>query len=312
MSFKEFLAEQLNEHLYVDKNNKIQFSPTDVMPKEYLDIIKTGFKNTLRLNHENWPEEDGKDALVQSYYLCGYKSTSITKDLLRVLKGGQPKDNNITIDRDQYEKFIEYVADVLAIWLPKELKLIEPKKRRSKPTYIVCPRSSSNFLRNLTAKLRPKLGNQITIVDDLFVKRIVDHENEHDVDSLINKEHPDWNTLDDKQKAIVRRQVIDSIKNSGNNTLSIKRLQGRNRKFVKGFMDMKDTDALDYLRGEVVYILDDINSTGSTMQDIVRLLKLCEPTEIVGITIFKNLSKTNDDREFERAKRVASDLARTT
>jgi hypothetical protein len=297
LSLKEFLEQLIVEHIHVNKENgELIFQQGDPSAGGMTDAISTASKARGYSSDKKWPNEETGEDKVKLFFVCTYRRTELTSEMLRVIKGLPPRGDfaHLHINSQTYEKLINFVVNYLADWLPKSLLNVKdtPHAKKFKPTFLVYPRSSSPFLKDVVNKLRPKIEREIRIVDDLFIKRNLNHENELDINSVVNTEHPDWNSLTDKTKkeifATARRAIA-----GGQGSLAVKRIYAPYRKFFKNFMDFptEHTDALEYLENELVFVLDDIYASGTSLQDTVRLLKLCNPREIACVVIFKNVAQ---------------------
>ena len=88
--------------------------------------------------------------------------------------------------------------------------------------------------------------------------------------------------------AIVKslRRVIDNATRDG--YFQMKRVRAKDRKFLSNYFSLVDGYRYGKLEGRRVAIMDDLVRTGSSFEEMRRILEQYAPESVVGITLFKS------------------------
>jgi hypothetical protein len=217
---------------------------------------------------------------VPVYYAYNYLHSEEVTELLKALKG----KSDLKLDNRQLEHFFTDTCDYLVKGL---------KQRGIKPDLMVCPASSSTLVREFAIRLAKAMGD-VKLVTDAFLKKkafILPEDRNQALrliaDTLIDKElvAAKYHGADaeDFMKKIAAG-ILLSIKKHG--SLELKDVYKQYGKFVKGFLDKKPDVEYDIMDKEIL-ILDDVLSSGSTMSEMVRLVKDdCLAKTVTGVVIF--------------------------
>jgi hypothetical protein len=266
----ELLQELLNinERIYSTDNNLI-ISIQHSRETSEKDAISTFIRRNPYQSHLPGIND------VDIYSILNYVSSEETTKLLQSMKGRGP----YSIKPAQLEAFLDEVS-----------KHVGGILQKIRPDTIIVPKSSSPLLANFTAKLKTSYP-KAKFVTDAFIKKALDAEN---VEPLVNKDHPDWEKFETdhpKEASDLRKSLARMIKTTGQ--LEIKKLYKPYAKFIKNFVEIEQSgDILEHLIDKKVLILDDILSSGITMQEMIRQIKEFEAKAIYGLTIFKRTSAT--------------------
>jgi hypothetical protein len=215
---------------------------------------------------------------VPVYYAYNYLSSDEVTELLKAIKG----KSDMKPDGNQLSRFFDDTAAYLVAGL---------KQQKIKPDVIVCPASSSTVTKEFSMRLAKALDAKV--VTDAFLKQkafkleddraagIKQCEKFVDFDLIKTKYHGDDA---DKFAKQVATSVYQSIKKHG--TLELKDVYKQFGKFVKGFMDKQPDIEYDLMDKEVL-VVDDVLSSGSTMSEMMRLVKdECLAKTVNGAVIF--------------------------
>lgn len=204
------------------------------------------------------------------YSILNYVSSDETIKILQSIKGHGPYHTK----PGQVERFIKLVADACA-----------PLITRLKPDVIIYPKSGSALVKDFAKALGAR-NSKIVILDDAFIKKAVSAEQVH---AMINTDHPAWGKFSLENPGAVSklsRSLERQLKDHG--TLELKKLYKPYVKFIKNFLELKNAyETLDTVLGKSVLVVDDILSSGTTMNEMLRQLAEMEPSSVAGLTIFK-------------------------
>lgn len=216
---------------------------------------------------------------VPVYYAYNYLHSEEVTELLKAIKG----KSELKADDRQLNRFYDDTASYMVAGL---------KQRKIKPDIVVCPASSSTVTREFTMRLAKALDNAKVVTDaflkqkafkleDNRVKGIEQCKKFVDMDLIKVKYHGDDA---DKFATKVATSVYQSIKKHG--SLELKDVYKQFGMFVKGFMD-KQLDVEYELMDKEVLVVDDVLSSGSTMSEMMRLVKdECMAKTVYGVVIF--------------------------
>lgn len=261
----EFLLEllALNERIY-SANDDLVITIQHSKESSGKDAISTFIRRNPYQSHiQGIPD-------VDIYSILNYVPSDETTKLLQSIKGRGPYN----VKSKQLDNFLNEVS--------KHAGGILQKLR---PDTVVIPKSSSPLLADFAAKLKSAYP-KAEYVSDAFFKKVLDAEN---VEPLINKDHKDWPKFEidhPKEAADLRKSVARMIRTTGQ--LELKKLYKPYMKFIKNFVEIEQSgEILDKLIDKKVLILDDVLSSGATMQEMIRQVKEFEASAIFGLTIFK-------------------------
>jgi phosphoribosylpyrophosphate synthetase len=139
---------------------------------------------------------------------------------------------------------------------------------------IVSPKSSSPITKLFAQELQKRTNYDFYI--DSFTKAI-------DMNQItVDKDHP-----------AITEKLIKSLettleRNRKKGFISVKNFQVKDRKFIKNIFDLVDPRLEKKVGEKNVLILDDIVSSGSTSEDIYRILKTHGANETTVLTLFKS------------------------
>lgn len=175
-------------------------------------------------------------------------------------------DNNVDVKTSEYLQFIKRTSIYISSKILKNKNI----------DYIVTPQSSSNILNDVLDDVS-KMNPHIKILRENF-KKIVD------IDKIkILKDHPKITPKIIK----MLEKVISNAKSDG--YFQIKNIKAvQFRKFVTGYMELIDSYKYEKLKNKNILLLDDVYSSGTTIAEMINKLKMYEPNNIIGITLFKN------------------------
>ena len=204
------------------------------------------------------------------YSILNYISSDETTKLLQSIKGSGPYHAK----PEQVERFLRMVVDACV-----------PLITRLKTDVILYPKSGSTLVRNFAKALGAR-NSKIVILDDAFIKKAVSAEHVH---AMINTDHPAWGKFSlENPNAVTKlsRSLEKQLQDHG--TLELKKLYKPYVKFIKNFLELKNAyETLDTVLGKNVLVVDDILSSGTTINEMMRQLTEMEPALIAGLTIFK-------------------------
>jgi hypothetical protein len=256
-TFKQYLSEEIAIF-----NDKIRITTQHDRAASMSNSISTYFKKVpLETSIPDCP------AVVHS--LLNYVSSEDSTNILKSLKGKGPYD----VDQKQ-------LASLMANAKTASAGLI----KKLKPDVIIYPKSSSPLVKLFVDQLST-LAPNAKVLSDAFIKKALDAE---DVEPLINKNHPQWEKFAKSSPKAVHELEMSLKRQIKNGELELKKLYKPHLKFIKNFIELKDAyTVLDTVLDKHVLVIDDILSSGSTMNEMVRQLVDLEPSKITGLTLFK-------------------------
>jgi hypothetical protein len=214
------------------------------------------------------------------YYAYNYLHSDEVTELLKAIKG----KGTLKVDDRQLNRFFDDTVAYMVTGL---------KQRKIKPDVVVCPASSAPITKEFAMRLAHGM-HDVKIVTDAFLKQKAFKLPEDKAAALkvIADKFVDRDLVqakyhgDDVEKFVNRiaLSVYSSIKKYG--TLELKGIDKQVGKFIKGFMD-KGLDVEYELMDKEVLVVDDVLSSGSTMSEMMRLVKdECLAKTVNGAVIF--------------------------
>lgn len=256
-TFKRFLDESIS---VVD--GAIQISTQKHKSGSTKDEISTYFNRKPYITAIS-----GCDAKI--YSILNYVPSEISTDMLKSLKGGGP----YKVNDKQFESLMKQVRSATSTLV-----------KSFKPDIIIYPKSKSPLLKQFVNEVASEYPSA-EVLSDKFIKTILDAEN---VEPLINTSHPGWKKFAEenpKQVVLLKKDLKRQIKGG---ELELKKFYKPYLKFIKNFLELEDAyQVLEKVMGKNVIVVDDILSSGSTMTEMIRQLTDFEPSEMIGLTMFK-------------------------
>lgn len=242
------------------------------------DRISTNLPNRLRATTSN-------TGGTPVFYAFSYVPSEETTELLKSIKG----KGKYEVDDVRRFKFLDETASYIAKHL-KDSKLA--------PDVITAPRSSSGLLKEFAEILARKLG-----IENVHLAAY--HKKEHpklpsdraEAMEYIKNHFIDHAMLDAKYHGEDREAFENEIakglyyKLKDGGVLDAKKVHKPHAKFVKGYYDLGDLD--DTLDGKNVLVVDDVQSTGSTMNDVFRIAKDLGAAKVYGAVIFNRTTASH-------------------
>lgn len=261
ITFKQFLLETLLEDISVE-GDSVRITSQNYKSASTKDSISTYFRTQPYVTHTA-----GIDADIFS--ILNYVSSETSTEILKSMKGiGHHK-----VNENQFAALMSQVKASASVLV-----------KRIKPDVIIYPKSKSDLLRKFVDEIHSAYPTA-EVLSDAFIKRALDAE---DVEPLINTKHHLWKKFSDENpKAVkdLKRSLKSQIKNG---ELELKKFYKPYLKFIKNFIELKDAyTVLEKVMNNNVLVVDDILSSGSTMNEMIRQLEEFEPSKITGLTLFK-------------------------
>lgn len=237
---------------FVVKDNIVYFNP------ESKDVINTTFGKFKDKQPYKKKLEFGT---LYSPYIAN--KTDEYTEILKAIKGQSKKYN---IDSASYTKFIKRTALYLS-------KLITDNHIDT----ILMLESSSKILNDLLTELRlylPKYYETFSYDKGIFKNPDL---------SQITIEYSGFEFKDETVKNL--QQTIN--RQQKNNYFSIKKFNTKDRKFIKNWLILKN-NLLSKIIDKRVALIDDIVTSGATMDEASRLLNEAGAKEVIGFAIVKS------------------------
>jgi hypothetical protein len=238
---------------YLDLSESI-YAEGDKLVIDYFQN-DTGIKTAFGKNKKLDPyEKKIGDTISYSLYNVG----SAPAALLKMIK----KDDFIFSDAGKH--FIKRSAIYAS-------KVLRPKKI----DVVVSPLSSSKLTEQFLIELGSR--NNYDIYPNMFVKQ-------PDISKIrIDKDHPSISP-----KIITKlEKTLERAQRKGKLSLQTD-IFVRDRKFILNMFDVLDKKLLEKVDGKNVLIADDILTSGTTMINIIDVLKAHGAKDVIGLTIFKS------------------------
>lgn len=215
------------------------------------------------------------------YYAFSYVPSEESTKLLSSMKGKGP----YRLDGPRLDRFIEETAAYVAGHL----------KGGMRPDVITAPRSSSNLLQRFARALADRFDAPL----HLNAFRKADHKLPLDRDAAlahIKRHYVDHAYLDLKyhgtDRAALEDRVAKSVYSSARRNggvVTAKGLDKATAKFVKGIFDV---DALENtLDGQRVLVVDDVLSSGASMNSLFQVAKDLGAAQVYGAVIFSRATQ---------------------
>lgn len=250
ISLKEFIElNKIIEGITLDSDGKLKF---DYSKKSDFSM---SFGKDKKFSVYKYTESISKVKVFSVYGVKEEKGFPILKGIKR----GEAESND-------YKHFIKRTAIFISHRILKDLK----------PDIIITPKSSSFILNDLLDVLE-EINPHIKFLSEKIQK--VDNIDKIKIDYNHKGISPD----------IIKslESIIARAKREG--YFQLKWVNKRWAKFISNFFEIVDENKFNKINGKRVIILDDVLSTGTTFQDMIRIVSMYSPEDIHGITIFKSL-----------------------
>jgi pyrimidine operon attenuation protein/uracil phosphoribosyltransferase len=270
--FKKFFqAQQLHERIF-QKDGKLMFAISKAKEASTLTDIATSLRPGIKPHETHGQMTHG--VTVWSVYL--YKSGDESIKILKSLKYGEPYQ----VTEKQFNWWLHDTVD----WLTGNLL------RSKKYDTVLVPKSSSYLLKAFANEIK-KLNPKLTVIEEAFMKREI-KDIEAEIADLVDRDHPEYKNLNQENInrlfGSIRRELQKAESEGRPKTLTVKNLYKPHQKFLKDFMKMAEKDELiEAIMGKKVLVIDDILSSGSTINDMCRQIKFLDPEMVEGLTLFK-------------------------
>lgn len=265
-TFKQFLQDHLEEDISIDGNN-LRITTQHYKAASTKESISTYLRTLPYVTHTK-----GMDADV--YSMLSYVSSDMSSDILKSLKSGSP----FGVNEKQLDALMKQVKDSVGVLIKK-----------LKPDIIIYPKSSSKLLSRFVNDISSTYPSA-KVLPEAFIKRALSAE---DIEPLINTEHPAWKKFSEENPKSVHELKMSLKRQIKNGELELKKLFKPHLKFIRNFIELKDAyNILDEIIGKKVLVMDDILSSGSTMNEMIRQLRELEVAQISGLTLFKLTTTT--------------------
>lgn len=277
ISFKQYLRTSLVESLYLKGINlnfskELQKSPSEKDRISTFPLLPDGYTHTIKIID---------DIKVRVGCLYNYRTTTISKDILKTLKGSGPYIINDVMYHSLLRFTVDYAVEVIG---------------RQKVQFIIYPESSSHFLKDFIEMLEGKLSNVVFLHEGIIKKQLVateEYVREHMIDvDYYGYEKMGPAKINDIVKSIIRN-INKNDKLGKGKIITLKDVGNKiSNHVVKGFMEVVHESIFD-IADKKIMIIDDVLSTGSSFKDMIRVVRDFDPKEVVGLTIFKGISKND-------------------
>lgn len=259
----QFITNHLDEALYA-KDGKLVVSSSNYRETSSEDEIATSIRRGA-------PYKTTLPSGLNVASAFNYVSSDETTNLLTSLKGRGPYEvNDRTIDR-----LMDFAVKTLRSYIVQ-----------AKPDIILAPAMTSTVAKKFLEAVSAIVPG-IKVQDSTFVKKILKAGDEA---AMINTAHPDWKKIvqtSPKAADQLRRTLANQIEAYGQ--IEVKKLFKQHAKFVTNFIELRDAyETLEQVMGKKVMIVDDVLSTGTTMEEMARQLVEFEPKELIGVTLLKH------------------------
>lgn len=252
-TLKEYIEDITTEDLRVI-GNKLVFGGSDGSSSDEV-TTKTKF---------------GKNKSLEPYVMSGAKVSGVpvfsvhkanSTEILKALKN----KNEVEVDPRDYEVLV----DRTAVYLSRLL-------RQKGVDVIVTPTSSAPLLSDLTDAIRKRMPH-VTFLKDSFQK--VGPES---IDKIkIRYDLPGMTpNIERGLKGVLSKAKKDGY-------FEVKKVDKRFAKYLTGYFELTDPKLINKLQNKRVVILDDVISSGATFSEIINTVRMTNPEQLFGITIFK-------------------------
>jgi len=273
---------ELVEDIYLSPDSKrvvVATSNSKVQRASGDDFISTA---KPKLPHRSSSTTRTGGVVVYSAYL--YHPSKIVTEILSSIKGKGPYE---VIDNS-----VNHFIDETAAWMGPILQ------SRINPTLVVFPRSSSGLTKRFAASLTKHFKNA-EMIEDAFVKNVINITGDEQKDramvgSLIDIDHPKFETLSKETVDELEKRLLSLLKREGSGIVPIKKIYKPLAQFIKGFI--KAENIKENLKGARVLVVDDIQSSGTTMREMVQIAEARGAETINGATIFRQTSKASEKK----------------
>lgn len=271
ITFKQFLKDDV----FADKGELKMAVNTATQPRaSEPNRINTNVPHRLRAT------TTGGAPVFYAFSYVGHST-----EILNSIKGKGP----YTVDDVRRHTFLEETAEYVASNL---------KRAKLEPDVLTAPKSSSGLLHEFAQILADKLGvknvhlaayhkkeHKLPADKALALEYIKKHFIDH---AMLDVKYHDDETREDFEDQIAKG-LYSKLKDGG--VLDAKKVYKPHAKFVKGYYDLGDLD--DTLDGKNVLVVDDIQSTGSTMSDVFRIARDLGAAKVYGAVIFNRTTASH-------------------
>lgn len=292
---KKMEKETLNETLKVNPaTNEISYShQTKKTPREknvidtYLDLEMVKLKSqskqysgdivysAFKYDTKAIKDKDEVDEFDKNGKKIKKPADETMTQMLKAIKG-QP--SIYTFDNRARERLLNDVA----IYINKRLVWTKDYKI----DYIIYPKSTSSINKDLAHKLGQL--SKVQVMDDVLMKKKIG-DNLEEVASVLDSyfyKDEAIAAIGEKRYTDMKKSIIRAMKNNNTLDIIIKKISPpQNRKYLKNLLKFEKD--VEYLRDKNVLVIDDILSTGKTMQDALELVRNAGAKRSIGFTIFK-------------------------
>lgn len=211
---------------------------------------------------------------IPSKFGKGKKLTPFKKTLedtrITVYSLYQAKDETETL---KAIKSADMQSDEMRKFLSRSAIYASRVIRPEKIDVVVTPQSSSILNSEIAQEIRKRIRADFFI--DSFKK-----VNTSKIE--VNKDHP--KITPDIIKSM--EKTLERTKRNG--FFTVKAFAVLHRKFLKNFFELTDDRLMKKVDGKTVLIMDDIVTSGATLEEIVKTLYAHGAEKVVGLTIFKS------------------------
>lgn len=252
------------------------------LTNEGISVSKNGYHIT--------PGNNDKDAI--SLFFSPIRNLSHV-DNVPVFYGYRLEANDPSLERLK-RKFLQDFKAGSPMILPqdyssllkKAVQLLNYNIKLSTLDLIVYPKSSSRVNQHLAQFIKDKSGATM-IIPDTFVKNSL-----HDIEIDYNKIHA-MKTSDEEKMKIVNElhKMMGRNEKSYGEEFKMKIYYPYQRKLFQNFIRFKDETSerfLKQLQSGTVLLLDDIFTSGTTLHEMIRILRGLGASRIVCFVLFKN------------------------
>lgn len=246
---------QLRERVTIDTGTPEFDFNTKATSKGETDVNtrlgKTGF-----IPYEKTINSVLKRRAYSVYSIGGTTSKSAGHLFMRMVKKMEKTDG--------YKKFINRTAVFIAGQIVKKNKI----------DFIIAPKSSSSLVDDVLKSVQSKTG--VKVLSHGFEKA--------DISKItIDYKHP---KITDK---ISKRLESNIRKAKKDGLFEMKTILPNFRKFIKNYLKLVPNDSLrKNIEGKNVMIFDDIVTSGTTIEEMIRSVELYAPNKIIAGTILKH------------------------
>lgn len=199
-----------------------------------------------------------KEIKNNTIYSVHLKSDDEFVNIVKAIK----KKNDIQIDPKDYQYFLNRTSLFLARILKAE-----------QTDVVVTVKSSHKFIDDLSEYIKNRLP-YLKFYHSAFAKQA-------DISKISVADDP---RVSDNIRKSLETVIKQSIERG---SFEIKRIPPQYRKFIKNLIAPSDANLLHKLEGKSVCVLDDVFSSGLTIVNMIDQIKMHNPSNVFGLTVFK-------------------------